>query len=219
MKRLLLSLTVLAAVVATGTTAANAQYYALANQLTNVLGPALSGSMSYRGMVEVSGIAGTGYNRINTLELATVQGFKYADWFFMGAGLGINLAVGDNTAVDNAAHSISRYKAMMPLFSDFRFNIGGQSKPSFFVDLRLGAAWFFGNSYIGTHHNYIDDGTYFYLKPGVGVRIPVSAGDPTNAFNIALTYQLLTNSGSNGYYYRNSAVTMNGFGLTLGYEW
>ncbi len=219
MKRFLLSLAVLAAFMAGGANEAWGQYYALANQLTNVLRPALSGSLSYRGMVEVSGIAGTGYNRINTLELATVQGFKYGDWFFMGAGLGIDLAVGDDTEAPGAAHGISRYKAMMPIFSDFRFNFGGESKTSFFIDLRLGAAWFFGNSFIGTHHNYIDDGTYLYLKPGVGVRIPASAGDPTRAFNIALTYQLLTNSGSNGYYYRNSAVTMNGFGITLGYEW
>lgn len=218
MKRILAPLLLLAALAASSTSA-SAQYYELANQLGNIIRPALSGSFAYRGTVELSGIAGVGYDRINTLEITTVQGFKYADWFFMGAGLGIDLAIGGDGAIDGWNHTVKQYKAMMPLFSDFRFNIGGESKPSFFVDLRLGAAWFFGDNYLDTRHNYIDNGTYFYLKPGIGVRFPLNKENPTRAFNVALTYQLLTNSGSGGYFYRDRSVAMSGFGVTLGYEW
>lgn len=218
MKRLFIALLTAAALLG-GAATAHGQYYALANQITNVMRPAFSGSFAYRGMVELSGIGGVGLDRINTVELTTVQGFKYADWFFMGAGIGIDLAIGpDETLLGTTTPGQTRYKAMMPLFSDFRFNIGGESRTSFFVDLRVGAAWFFGDSWMSIHNNFIDNGTFFYLKPGLGVRIPVNSSDPTKAVNVAVTYQLLTNSGSYNYW-RDRTVTMSGFGLTLGYEW
>ena len=74
----------LLAVVLLGcSTAASAQYYQMANQLTNLISPALSGSFNYKGYVDFSGIAGLGTARANFFGISTVQGFKYADWFFI----------------------------------------------------------------------------------------------------------------------------------------
>ena len=83
-----------AAVLAVGMAVpARAQYYEIANQLSGLISPALSGSMQYRGFVEASGLAGMGKNRANFLGVSTSQGFQYSSWFFMGVGMGIDVAM------------------------------------------------------------------------------------------------------------------------------
>jgi len=72
---------------------AKAQYYEIANQLPGVISPALSGSMNYKGFIELSGVAGFGDNRANIIGVTTSQGFQYSSWFFMGAGLGVEVAM------------------------------------------------------------------------------------------------------------------------------
>lgn len=207
---------------------ARAQYYELANQLTNVLSTALSGSLNYKGFVDVSGTAGVGDNRANFIGVSTTQGFTYADWFFMGAGLGIDAAVvrqspydwGGMTPSDRPSYydrPTTRTKVMMPIFSDFRFTIGGMSSTAFFVDLKIGAAWLLGDSYLEMGDAYMSNSAQFYFKPSVGIRIPVSTGDSRHAFNIGVTYQLLTSG--NNYYWYDDTVTLNNLGATISYEW
>ncbi|MDE6717095.1 MAG: hypothetical protein K2J70_02790, partial [Muribaculaceae bacterium] len=69
---------------------AEAQYYELVNQLPNLLSPALSGSMNYKGYVDVTGTLGVGNDRANFVGISTSQGFQYSTWFFMGAGIGVD---------------------------------------------------------------------------------------------------------------------------------
>ncbi|MDE6396139.1 MAG: hypothetical protein K2K84_02585, partial [Muribaculaceae bacterium] len=75
---------ILAAIALTASSSVKAQYYEIANQISNLVSPALSGAGSYRGFVELSGLAGFGTNRANFVELSTSQGFKYSNWFYMG---------------------------------------------------------------------------------------------------------------------------------------
>lgn len=219
---------VLAAAVVAGCLSSRAQYYQIANQLPQMLSPALSGSMNYKGYVEASGLAGFGNNRANFLGISTSQGFRYADWFFMGVGMGIDVAMAhqeDGPLYDNGNNypnyyggSTSKTKAMIPVFTDFRFNIGGMSSPSFFIDLKVGAAWLIGDSYLEFEDAYMTTGTQFYLRPSLGIRIPVDRTNTSRAFNIGVTYQLLTSNNSY-YWYNNNSVLLNNFGVTLGYEW
>ena len=51
--------------------AASAQYYEIANQVSNIIRPALSGSLSYRGFAELSGTAGIGTYRANIIGIST----------------------------------------------------------------------------------------------------------------------------------------------------
>lgn len=217
MKKLAGALTVLLL----GVSAFNAkgQYYEAASQLTNLISPALSGSLNYRGFVEVSGLAGFGDNRANFIGISTTQGFQYADWFFMGAGIGIDLAIGHENEYDYDYPPFHRpnsdtKRAMLPVFSDFRFNFGGQSSTSFFADLKIGAAWILGDRYLQMNRDCLSNNTQFYLRPSVGVRIPTDSKNPRHAFNIAVTYQLLT---ANQSYYDN--VSVSSIGVTMGYEW
>ena len=55
----------------------SAQYYQIANQLPQLISPALSGSFDYKGFVELSGLAGVGHNRSNIIDLSTTQRFQY----------------------------------------------------------------------------------------------------------------------------------------------
>ena len=64
----------------------------------------------------------------------------------------------------------------------------------------------------------MSNNTQFYLKPSMGVRIPVSKDSPKQAIDIGITYQLLT-ANNNYYYWRSDGVTLNNIGLTLSYEW
>ena len=137
MKHLLLSLLLLGAA-----TTASAQYYQLANQLTNLISPALSGSMSYRGYVEATGTAGVGHSRANFAGISTSQGFRYSSWFFMGAGLGIDVAMarGENSSFAHQSsyyggYNTTRTQVMLPVFSDFRFNIGPETAASCYIGI------------------------------------------------------------------------------------
>ena len=201
---------------------AHAQYYELANQLTNLISPALSGSASYRGYVDLTGTAGFGDNRANFVGISTSQGFQYAPCFFMGAGLGIDVAMarGEDAVYDTPGYyggNTTRTQAMLPVFSDFRFNIGAQKTASFFIDLKIGAAWFLGGKYLEMTDFTMGHGAQFFLRPTIGLRIPVSSANQKQAVNIGVTYQLLT---SNNNYRRNGASgTLNAFGATIGFEW
>lgn len=128
-KRMLAAAALLAAMG--GAQTAHAQYYELANQLPGLISPALSGSFNYKGYVELSSMAGFGDNRVNIVGISTSQGFQYSSWFFMGAGLGVDIAM-NNSNVPTPdfdrppywEHSSSTTKVMIPAFTDFRFNFG-----------------------------------------------------------------------------------------------
>lgn len=205
-----------------------AQYYEIANQLPGLLQPALSGSMNYKGYVEASGIAGLGNNRANFIGISTSQGFQYASWFFMGVGIGVDVAMTDQSGrndiypADNAPdyyrHSSSQTKVMLPVFSDFRFNIGGSDAMSMFVDLKIGATWLIDDSYLWLQRGRLGGGTQFYLKPSIGLRIPISTSNRRQAISFGATYQLIT-SNNNWTYWNDNSATLNGLGLSVSYEW
>ncbi len=206
---------------------ANAQYYELANQLPSLLSPALSGSLNYKGYVDFSGMAGLGDNRANFIEISTSQGFKYSSWFFMGVGIGVDVAMAHQPELlsdipgDDAGgyygYGSSKTKMMIPIFTDFRFNIGADETTSFFVDLKLGAAWIMGSSYLRLNRGYLSNQTQFYLKPTMGIRIPINSKNSRQAVNIGVSYQLLTSN--NNYGWRSRSLSLNNIGATVGFEW
>ncbi|MDE6395348.1 MAG: hypothetical protein K2K77_08405 [Duncaniella sp.] len=229
MKRFILSILTLSALVCA--VPARAQLYEIANQLPSLLSPALSGGVNYKGFVELSGTAGVGENRVNFVGLSTSQGFKYSSWFYMGAGIGVEAAMSQGTDPRPIEPRSAQYgffngpqyanssttRVMVPVFSDFRFDLGNQSSMSAFLDLKLGAAWIMGSRYLRVQDGYVSNGAQFYLKPTIGVRIPVSQRTSRTAFSIGVSYQLLTSD--NNYYWNSGSATLNNFGVTLSYEW
>lgn len=216
----------LTAALAASVATAHAQYSQLANQIPSLLSPALSGSLNYKGFLEAGYTAGVGDNQASILDVSTVQGFRYSTWFFMGVGAGVDVLF---SRTDNGinpddypqyndywTHSSNTTAVMLPLFSDFRFNIGGMASPSFFVDIRVGASFLLGNDYVRLNHGYITNREFFYLKPSLGVRIPVDRSKPNHAFNIGVTYQLLTSE----YWSLGSRnTTLSSVGANISYEW
>lgn len=202
--------------------AASAQYYQIANRLQGLISPALSGSVNYKGFVEVAGVAGIGDNRANFLELSTSQGFRYSNWFYMGAGMGVAVAMAHQTewlggnSTPYPGRDYAKTKCMIPVFSDFRFNIGTGGAASVFIGIRLGAAWLLGSSYLLMDDACMTSETQFYMRPAIGVRIPLAKGG-NQAFNAGVTYQMLTSN--NNYYRQSNSVTLNNIGLSLAFEW
>ena len=224
--KLLLRIAALACVALGFSLPAKAQYYQIANQLSGLISPAIQGGFNYKGYVELSGTAGVGTNRANFIGISTTQGFRYASWFYMGAGIGVDVAMsqldGESPQPGSADtpwgyYRTSKTKAMIPVFTDFRFNLGEDSSTSMFIDLKLGAAWLIGSNYLRMNSGYMTSDAQFFVKPTVGVRVPVNPKNPRQAFNIGLTYQLLTSNGE--YYWRNGSISLNNFGVTIGYEW
>lgn len=215
-----------AAMALAATPEAHAQYYEIVNQLPNLISPALSGSMNYKGYVDVTGTMGIGRDRANFVGISTTQGFQYSSWFFMGAGIGVDLAM---SSTSGAAYDwqpanqwypqTSRTKAMIPVFSDFRFNIGGNAGPSMFIDIKAGAAWLLGRTYLELNNGALSNKAQFLLRPSIGVRIPTNKSNPKTAMNIGVTYQLLTADNSWSYWSNSYGPTVSSLGLTLGYEW
>ena len=203
--------------------AVSAQYYQIANQIPQLLSPALSGSLNYKGFVELTGMPGLGHNRANIIDISTTQGFQYSSWFFMGVGAGVDAVMAQQPGNWHPTPDYyymyrgnTKTKVMIPLFSDFRFTFGPATS-SFFIDLKVGAAWLIGSDYLRMADGFMSNSTQFYFRPTIGMRIPVSAQKPNQAFNVGVTYQLLTSN--NNYYYYSNSLTLNNIGISVSYEW
>jgi len=205
---------------------ASAQYYQLANQLPQLIQPALSGSLNYKGFVETSFIKGIGNYNANFLGVSTSQGFKYSDWFFMGVGAGVDMIFAHSDAGvhsgcypnHEAGKNTTETGVVIPLFTDFRFNIGSMSKTSLFFGIKLGCSFLVSNDYILVGDGMLTGNECLYFRPSAGVRIPVNKDKPKRALNIAVNYQLMT---SNYLYWDggDDNATLNGLGISLSYEW
>lgn len=229
--------TLIVSVVALTGIPAMAQYYELANRLPGLIQPALSGSLNYKGFIETSYTQGLGHYKANFLTVSTSQGFRYSNWFYMGVGVGVDFLfsnVNDNWGDDwadsanpesgfDTTHSSSVHAVMIPLFTDFRFNIGGNpvngvagSSAAFFIDLKIGCSFLCSDDYIRINNGYLTNQEYFYLQPSMGVRIPVSRNNPKQAFDIGISYKLLTSNYWNRW---QRSVTLNSLGVTAAFEW
>ena len=213
--------------------AASAQYYEIANQLPQMISPVLSGSFNYKGFIEGGYSQGFGNCKANFAEISTSQGFQYANWFYMGVGLGVDVLFSDvddgwnsgqwgNPSDFDYNHSSRTTAVMIPLFTDFRFTIGGNpytgkpmTRPAFFIDLKVGCSFLCSDDYIRIHNGYLTSQQYFYLKPSIGVRIPVN-GSSKQAVDIGVSYKLLT---SNYWSSWSRNVTLNSVGVNIAYEW
>lgn len=228
MKRIQLALVLFAFALAIPQ--ANSQYYDIANQIPSLLSPILSGSGRYKGYVDAQYLKGVGSNRADILGFSTSQGYQYNSWFYMGAGLGVDILFAHqndnwgsnwgngNSSGINPEHSSTTTGVMIPLFSDFRLTVPAKkaSSPSFFADLRLGASFLIGKDYIRINNGYLTNSEYFYLRPSVGVRIPVNKNHPRQAVDVGITYQLLTSNYWSGW---TNSVTLNSLGITAAFEW
>lgn len=220
------SLRILAGLLLLGASAsqASAQYYELANQIPQLLSPALSGSFNYKGFVDLSYTKGVGPRQADFVEVTTTQGFQYASWFYMGVGAGVQVVMTNRNDNYNpwqypgdwdSSRGTSRTGWMLPLYTDFRFNIGEVKSPSFFIDCRIGASFLLNNDYLEIGDGFLSSNQTFYFKPGIGMRIPLTESGK-QAFNIALNYQLMTQN----YWYRSSSnITLSSFGASVGFEW
>lgn len=224
MKKYLKSLLAFGILMFSGASA-HAQYYQIANQLPSLINPAISGSLNYKGFVDASYLFGVGNYRMDILNISTSQGFRYSNWFYMGVGIGVDIAfshTNDNFGAGwtpgngMSKHGSTQTGVMVPVFTDFRFNVGGVSSPSFYADIRLGASFLMGDNYLAVGNGFLTNREYFYLKPSIGVRIPISKKSSKQALDIGFTYQLLT---SNYWYNYNNNVTVNAVGATVAFEW
>lgn len=221
-----------AALLLGSSAAAHAQYYQMVNQSANMLQTAALGGFNYRGMIDVSYTAGVGSNGCGSLEFSTTQGVKYANWFFMGLGAGVNVVfAGDGNKSPeygrpqnnwgdgwNTNNGVRDTGVIIPLFTDFRFIIGNETNIGVFFDIKAGASFLVGKDYLRTPDGYLDNSEGFYLKPSIGMRVPLSRTNPRQAMNIAASYQLITNSYWDWYGYY-SGTTINSVGVTVGFEW
>lgn len=224
MKKYLIPLVILCTLFA-GTSQLKAQYYQIANQLTNMIGPALSGGLNYKGYADVSYLEGLGSRKVNFVSFSTSQGFNYRSWFYMGVGLGLDIAMGhtnegfgpENSYNNYWSHGYSKTGIMVPVFTDFRFNFGNYGGTTFFIDARIGASFLMGSNYLAVADGFITNREYFYLKPSAGVRIPVGKSGK-QAVDVGVTYQLLTSN----YWYNTPSpynVTLSAIGATVSFDW
>ena len=204
---------------------ASAQYYEIANRIPSLIQPAISGSLRYKGFVDLGYSKTLGNYNADFLEVSTSQGFQYTSWFYMGVGIGADVLFahkndnwGDGWEDPSYGkdHGSMTTAVMLPLFTDFRFNIGGNKGASFFIDLKLGCSFLLSNKYISIGDGYLTNQEYFYLRPSLGIRIPTNSKNPKQAFDLGVSYKLLT---SNYWNSRSRDITLNSLGVTVAYEW
>ena len=205
---------------------ASAQLYEIANRIPSLISPALSGSLNYKGFVEAGYSKTLGHYDSDFLEISTSQGFRYSNWFYMGVGIGADILFShkndgwgngwNDVRGFNTQHSTTTTAVMLPLFTDFRFNIGNDTASSFFIDIKVGCSFLLSDRYISIGNGYLTNQEYFYLRPTIGIRIPTNSNNPRQAVDIGINYKLLTSNYWNTWSRR---ITLNGLGVSLAYEW
>lgn len=204
---------------------AEAQYYEIANQAVNMLRPALSGSLNYKGFISAGYLKGIGQYNADVLNFSTSQGFTYSSWFYMGVGAGVDVLFSHtdndfgnwtNPDPEYTLHGSTATGCMIPLFTDFRFNIGKPQSAAFYIDVKVGCSFLVGKDYLRVNDGFITSQQYFYLRPSLGVRIPTNSKNTKQAFDIGVDYQLLTSNYWNSW---NRNVTLNALGVNIAYEW
>lgn len=220
MKKILTSIVLL---IAGFSLSADAQIYEAINTLQSVIRPAISGSGRYKGFVE-AGYSHTlaKYNG-DFIELSTSQGYQYNSWFFMGAGLGVDLLLshpgthsGEMETPPPGGRGITKTAPMLPLFADFRFLIGSTSNISFFLDLKVGCSFLLTNKNIAIGDGYLTNREYFFLDPSIGLRLPCNKRNNKQAIDVGVKYKLLT---SNYWYNINNNITLQSLGAFVAFEW
>lgn len=219
---------ILLSVLLTSVPTAYSQYYEVANQVAQMLRPALSGSSGYKGFVEASYSKGVGKNNADIFGVSTSQGYRYSNWLFMGVGIGVDglfTHPADNWGADWSDnpqytgwynHASTTKCVMIPVFTDFRFSVPSSSNISFYGDVKLGCSFLTGSNYVKINNGYLTNRQCFYLNPSIGLRIGTSAKNKKQAVDVGVNYLLLTNN----YWYGNSNnSSINALGVTFGYEW
>lgn len=216
-------LMIAAAVALSSAVGANAQYYQLATQAADMIRTAATGGMNYRGYVDAAFAGGVGKKRTDVFELSTTQGIKVTPQFFIGVGAGLQLLLTDVNNDEGevyypwmANHDYTTTGVAIPLFTDLRLDLGNQSDLSFFADLKLGASFMTGSKLIRIGDGYVYSSQCFYLRPTLGMRIPLTKNNNKMAMTVGLTYQLLT---SGSWYMNHNSVTLNAIGANVGFEW
>ncbi len=199
---------------------ASAQYTSIVNQVANIVQTAAYGGAGYKGYIDASYTGGFGNVRADFLGVSTTQGATLSSWFFMGAGLGVDVVfskTGSGYVSDwNGSRKTRTCGVMIPVFTDFRFNFGQKTSTGIYLDVKAGGSFLIGGDYLAIENGYISSTEYFLLKPTLGIRVPMG-GNGKKAVNIGLTYQLLTCN----YWWNNnsSSGTLNSLGATVAYEW
>lgn len=205
---------------------ASAQIGDIVNGITNAMIPAIRQGAGYKGYLEADCTMGVGNYRTNFATISTSQGYMLNNWFYMGAGIGIdflwstvNNGWGTDWSDSNPdwmAHQHTNHAVMIPVFTDFRFILGGFSNTSMFINMRVGASFLCSDSYVEIRDGYLTNRNYFYFQPAVGVRIPVNKTHPRQAVDVGVHYRLMT-----GNYWSSwqENATINGLGVNLSFEW
>ena len=202
----------------------DAQVYETISTIRSVISPALSGSGRYKGSVEAGYSHTIGKYNADFVEVSTSQGYQYNSWFYMGAGLGVDLLMshkgnhwGEGLVTPPPNNNgVATTAAMLPLFADFRFLIGDTSNISFYLDLKVGCSFLLTNKLIAIGDGYLTNREYFFLDPSLGVRVPCNKKNPKQAFDVGVKYKLLT---SNYWYNVNNNITLQSIGAFVAYEW
>ncbi len=204
---------------------ADAQYYEIANRLPSLIQPMISGSGRYKGFLEAGYSKTLGKYDADFIEISTSQGYSYNSWFYMGVGIGADILFshrndswGENwvNPDDAAKRKVTQTAVMLPLFTDFRANLGNTSGATFFIDLKVGCSFLLGNKYIGIGDGYLTNQQYFYLRPTLGMRIPTNSKNPKQAVDLGVNYKLLTSNYWNSW---SRNITLNAIGVSVAYEW
>lgn len=219
MKKIVLSFLLLLSVFSFN---AEAQIYEGINTLRSVISPALSGSGRYKGYVDAGYSHTLAHYNGDFLEIATSQGYQYNNWFYMGAGLGIDVLFSHpgthwgEGPVPPGGRGYAKTAPMLPLFADFRFLIGDARNVSFFLDLRVGCSFLLTNKNIAIGDGYLTNNEYFFLNPSIGIRVPCNKKNNKQAVDVGVRYKLLT---SNYWYNYNNNITLQALGAFVAYEW
>lgn len=204
--------------------AANAQIYEAINTLQSVISPALSGSGRYKGYVEAGYSHTLSHYNGDFIEVSTSQGYQYNSWFYMGAGLGVDVLFAHKgshwlegmTTPPPDNRGVATTAPMLPLFADFRFLIGNSSNVSFFLDLKVGCSFLLTNKLIAIGDGYLTNREYFFLDPSIGVRVPCNKKNPKQVVDVGVKYKLLT---SNYWYNYSNNITLQSIGAFIAFEW
>ena len=170
--------------------------------------------VQYNGFLETGYAGGVGDIKADQFEILTTHGLQATSNLYVGIGTGLQVQF-DDAYYGNDGYDMHETGVNVPLYVDFRLGTSNYSRFPIqpFFDVKIGASFCLNTNGLAISDGCLARDKNFYFSPSVGFRFPIGY---RNGLNVAVTYNLTTQSFESGANYRN--IGLSSFGVRLGFD-
>lgn len=168
----------------------------------------------YKGFLEIGYSGGVGDIKADQFEVLTTHGLQATENLYVGIGTGLQVQF-DDAYYRHDGYDMHDTGVNVPLYVAFRLSKSRYNRFPIqpFFDAKIGASFCLNGDGLAISDGWLARDKNFYFSPSVGFRVPIGY---RNGLNVAVTYNLTTQSFESGGHYRN--IGLSSFGVRLGFD-